>query len=100
MRVIEIVETYLRESGYDGLVCPGECGCEIGHLNPCGLSFVDCEPAYKGKCVCGEGCDWDMYPVKPQKDGFVKSYDDNESRGTARDYMRHGGDVRSARTGR
>ncbi len=60
--VRDVVIKYLRENKYDGLVCPGECGCEIKDLAPCGgEGIIDCKPAYRGNCTCAEGCKWDMY---------------------------------------
>ena len=42
MTVLEIVEKYLRDNGYDGLYLPGECACKIGDLAPCGEINEDC----------------------------------------------------------
>lgn len=62
MNVQEIVIQYLRQNGFDGLYYPGECGCEINDLAPCGEMTGQCEPGVKKSCTCGEGCDWDIGP--------------------------------------
>jgi hypothetical protein len=50
MKVHEIVETYLKDNGYDGLTTCDECGCEVGDLAPCCADdFWDCEPGHKVK---------------------------------------------------
>jgi len=51
MTVIEIIEKYLKENGYDGLYNERyECGCEIGDLAPCGEIGTDCKAGYKRPC--------------------------------------------------
>ena len=50
----KIVKTYIRECGGDGLVCPGECGCGIDDLVPCGESLEDLEDCYPAKGKPGE----------------------------------------------
>jgi hypothetical protein len=62
MNVREIVIQYLRQNGFGGLYCPGECGCTIDDLAPCGEMVEACESGVKEPCTCGEGCDWDMGP--------------------------------------
>ncbi len=43
MTVLEIVEKYLRDNGYDGLYNPDdECGCLINDLAPCGEMNEEC----------------------------------------------------------
>ncbi len=65
MEVEEILESWLKENGYDGLLNAGAmCGCQIGDLIPCcGDGLRDCEPGYKVPCdgnPDGEGdCDGD-----------------------------------------
>jgi len=66
MTVFEIVKQYLEEHGYDGL-CSDFCGCELDDLAPCGNMADDCYAAYKGPCICGEGCDFDLYDKKPEE---------------------------------
>jgi len=50
--VKEIVTQWLEANGYDGL-CYGDCGCAIEDIELCGMSMVDCKPAYRTKC---KGC--------------------------------------------
>lgn len=64
-----LLEGWLKRNGYDGLYCSGECACEIGSLQPCESGMLDCEPGYKTKCRCGQGCDWDIGPKRDNKDG-------------------------------
>lgn len=47
MNAIQIIETWLKENGYDGLYEPGECGCEIGDLCHCIEYFGGCLAGYK-----------------------------------------------------
>ena len=50
MNIKEIVEKYLRENGFDGLVSEDyECGCELDDLMPCSEFNSDCQPGYKYK---------------------------------------------------
>lgn len=50
MNAIDILETWLKEHGYDGLVnVENECGCTIGDLLPCHSYCGFCEPGYMGK---------------------------------------------------
>ena len=47
--VLGIVENWLREHGYDGLVYPEEeCGCSVSDLAPCGGCGIThlCQAAY------------------------------------------------------
>lgn len=45
MDKIDILEEWLKEHGYDGLVGVDEvCGCAIGDLLPCGSYCKFCEP--------------------------------------------------------
>lgn len=49
--IYEIVEAYLRENGYDGLVnTEFECGCRAGKLLHCDSWFGRCVPAKSVKC--------------------------------------------------
>ena len=61
----EIVATYLRKHGYDGLYnAAADCGCEVDDLWPCEAPGDDCEPGYKvpcpgaDECEAGGACDW------------------------------------------
>jgi hypothetical protein len=47
MKVIEIIETGLKSSGFDGLVTPGVCGCLIGDISPASCLCDGCRPGYK-----------------------------------------------------
>lgn len=47
----EIIENYLRENGFDGLVNTDlPCGCDVDSLFPCECEGYDCQPAYKKVC--------------------------------------------------
>lgn len=68
MKCLEIIEEYLRQNGYDGLM--GEyCGCLIDNLAPCSgdNSIQECEPGYLAPCPpeCGDH-DWHIVPNKPE----------------------------------
>jgi hypothetical protein len=54
MNIKEIIQKYLTDNGYDGLVEPNtECGCSIEDI--ClGEWCNDCEPAYAHKNAKGE----------------------------------------------
>jgi hypothetical protein len=50
MSVKEIIEDWLKEHGYDGLLdgdC--ECGCSFDDFMPCGEVYQDCQEAHKHK---------------------------------------------------
>jgi hypothetical protein len=50
MNAIEILESWLKERGYDGLCYPEEeCGCQIGDLMPCSSYCGHCQPGYLHK---------------------------------------------------
>lgn len=49
MTVKQIVEKYLRDNGYDGLV-GNQCGCLLEDLEPCGEMSSDCQAAYRHNC--------------------------------------------------
>lgn len=55
-----MVEKYLKDNGFDGLYCAGECGCQLSDLIPCDGDFSGCEPGYKNEKVewNGEEVDW------------------------------------------
>lgn len=68
MNVKEILEQWLKEHGFDGLVSEfEECSCEIGDLAPCDYSFLNCKPGYKIPCTCGEGCSFHVVAQKENK---------------------------------
>jgi len=59
--IATIVAEWLRANGYDGLCIPGECGCEIDDLMPCGSpNECCCMAGYKGPPT-PEGGDWAIY---------------------------------------
>lgn len=68
MNVQEIVASYLREHGYDGLFNEeAECACELGDLNACGELGAGCEAGYRVPCTCGDH-DWHIVSSKLDKD--------------------------------
>ncbi len=46
MSIIKILEIGLKAEGFDGLVCPGICGCKIDDLSPGSCLSDSCEPGY------------------------------------------------------
>lgn len=62
-----IIEQWLREHGYDGLVNLeiGEpyCGCLLDDLFLCGECPTDCQPGYRGPPT-PEGGTWAIYLTK------------------------------------
>ena len=57
MTVIQIIELWLKENGYDGLFnADAECACRIGDLVPCDEPCGTCLPGYQIPCpeTCGE----------------------------------------------
>lgn len=54
MNVREILVEYLESNGFDGLVCSGECGCDISDLIPCENNQSACEPGYRIPDKTGE----------------------------------------------
>jgi hypothetical protein len=66
MNLREIVESYLKANGYDGLCEPGsECGCELADLIPCGVNADLCVPGYKHQNEGDEDYAWTMRTEKP-----------------------------------
>lgn len=48
MNCKEIIEKYLKDNGYDGLIEKEEgCGCGLDNLIPCDSYCLYCEPGYK-----------------------------------------------------
>lgn len=45
MTIEEIIKTWLKANGYDGLV-NDECGCSLDEFCPCGERLLACKPAY------------------------------------------------------
>ncbi len=61
MNVLTVVQTWLRQNGFDGLVEPDcVCACKVDHLAPCGELGQHCIPGHLASCTpqCGEGCEW------------------------------------------
>ncbi len=59
--IAAIVAEWLRCHGYDGLCIPGECGCCVDDLMPCGCcNEGECMAGYKGPPT-PEGGDWAIY---------------------------------------
>ena len=63
--VRKILESYLKENGFDGLVYPGECACKIGDLQPCESGILECEPGYLQHDPTGE-FDFIITTTKPK----------------------------------
>jgi len=62
INTLEIIKRWLKENGYDGLLCTEvPCGCLLEDLNPCGSEDLsECSAAYRHECKkdCHEGaCD-------------------------------------------
>ena len=49
-----ILESYLKDNGFGGLVYPDECACKIGDLQPCDGGMLECEPGYLQHDPTGE----------------------------------------------
>ena len=70
MNVHEILKTWLKDNGYDGLFnSVGQCGCKIDDLAPCCESCTECEPGYEvpcdGTCDDPRVCKWHIQKEKP-----------------------------------
>jgi len=62
--IAEMIESHLRENGFDGLYNDAECACELGDLFPCNEIFPDCMAGYKSPCTgihCGADGDCDFH---------------------------------------
>lgn len=72
----EIIATWLRSNGYDGLACDG-CGCGLDDMMPCDALDNECRPAMKHRCdgACGFGCEMenggDCFRAIPEADDFA-----------------------------
>lgn len=75
MNVQTIIENYLKENGFDGLVHSGrECGCQLVDFAACGDAMLDCEAAHIHVADPQTGFDYMMYPGKCGKDcGFMRA---------------------------
>ena len=82
MNCKEIIIKYLKDNGYDGLLCTEvPCGCPLDDLAPCEENMFDCIPAYKiiGKCSeCKNPCEAYDSDVKEQICFTRKKPDTNE----------------------
>ena len=47
MNITKIIKLGLEQTGHDGLVCPGICGCEKEDISPGNCLTDTCEPGYK-----------------------------------------------------
>jgi hypothetical protein len=47
MNIIEVIKQGFEQTGYNGLVCPGICGCKKDDLSPGNCLTGTCEPGYK-----------------------------------------------------
>ncbi len=65
MTVRQIVEGYLKEYGFEGLV-GDDCGCTIEDMFSCDLYCADCEPGYLHPG--DEEAPYYMKPHKPEKE--------------------------------
>ena len=67
MNAKQIVATWLKENGYDGLYDEdGECGCWAGdELMPCEGFAEHCMPGYKIPALSKYGYDFLITPAKP-----------------------------------
>ncbi len=66
--VIELVKTALKEKGFDGLQCDGECGCDLDDLAPCGEITAHCEAGYKVEAPIDSDASFDFYICHSRND--------------------------------
>jgi hypothetical protein len=63
MTVTEILASWLKANGYDGLYYWNyECGCSLDDFVPCSELSENCEAGYKIPCECGDNCDFHIGP--------------------------------------
>jgi hypothetical protein len=68
MNIKQIVQKYLTDNGYDGLVEPNTgCGCGIDNF--CQWWCEDCTPAYKHESEMGDEVYCTTKEIKKTKDG-------------------------------
>jgi len=71
INVRQMVASYLKERGYDGLYCPADdCGCQLSQLAPCdNLENMEaCLPGYEHPAPPNDRSGFDFY-IKPEKEG-------------------------------
>jgi len=67
MTVIQILKHWLITTGHYGLVEKyQDCSCSVDNLAPCESPLGSCVAAFKGKCTCGNACDFDVYINKEE----------------------------------
>ncbi len=84
--IAEIVDIWLRENGYDGVVLPGVCCCEVGDLTESCLGGARCYAGHKRHCVfCPDKdkeCsirDWNLdWCIIPETSGNLPNLDEVE----------------------
>ena len=76
MTTKEIIENYLRENSFDGLVqIDLECGCGLDDLAPCDQIGLDCEPAYRVPCDCPDHDGFHFSLIKEERHHYVARVD-------------------------
>lgn len=66
MTIKEIIFSYLKNHGYDGLTNGAGCSCFLSNLfDDCLLHPEDCEPGYKVQC--NQDCGEPMNCIRPEK---------------------------------
>ena len=67
--VKEIIATWLKDNGFDGLFHDSDCGCLVEDLAPCCEDISHCEPGYRYTAPPDsewEGL-WIIGPRKPER---------------------------------
>jgi hypothetical protein len=64
MTILEIVEKYLKDGGFDGLYNPDQCACKTSDLSPGDCLEANCEPGYLQPG--DEEYDWYIGPTKAE----------------------------------
>ena len=68
-KTVDGLRSYMKKHGYTGLLYPGECGCGIDELAPCGEDHSQCIFGYKRECTAEEtaqGYDFMVSSKKPE----------------------------------
>ena len=74
MTVYDILKKWMKDNGYDGLCNhDSECGCSLDDFFCCGEVCSECEPAYKGKPIPGDGFDGADFVMYTDKEMAKKS---------------------------